>query len=125
MWIGVDLLREGELAALLRRPWFLRYTYAPAELDIAGTFGADRACEFLTGRFAAKEAVLKVIGTGVAKGVRPCQVAVVRAASGEPLVRLSGIAAARARDRGIGEIAVSITHKQGLVLAAAIGVPAS
>ncbi|WP_371482675.1 holo-ACP synthase [Kitasatospora sp. NBC_00315] len=123
MWIGVDVLHEDELSALLERPWFRAYAYAPAELALAGDYGEERAREFLTGRFAAKEAALKVIGTGVGSGVTPRQVAVLRTVLGAPVVRLSGAAAQRARERGIAGISVSITHKRGLVMAAAIGVP--
>ncbi|MFD9594029.1 holo-ACP synthase [Kitasatospora sp. NPDC059973] len=121
MWIGVDVLQEGELAALLGQPWFRVYAYAPAELEIADSYGAERAREFLTGRFAAKEAVLKVIGTGFGGGVTPRQVSVLRTDGGAPVVRLGGEAALRARERGIAAIGVSITHKRGLVIAAAIG----
>ncbi|GAA0482630.1 holo-ACP synthase [Streptomyces stramineus] len=124
MWLGIDVLHADELARLLDRPWFRAYTYAPEELAVAGTFGTPRAREFLTGRFAAKEASLKALGTGVGAGVTPRQVAVLRAAGGAPYVRLSGAAARRARDLGMGAITVSITHKQGLVIAAAVAVPA-
>ncbi|AYN40136.1 4'-phosphopantetheinyl transferase superfamily protein [Streptomyces dangxiongensis] len=125
MWIGVDVTHENELAALLARPWFRDYTYAPEELQTAASFGAERAHEFLTGRFAGKEAVLKVIGTGVGAGVTPRQVAILRAHGGAPQVRLSGAAARHARDRGIAGISVSVTHKKGVVVAVAIGVPAA
>lgn len=121
MGIGVDVLHEDELDALLRRPWFRAYAYAAEELSIAESFGAQRAREFLAGRFAGKEAALKAIGIGVGGGVTPRQVAIVRGADGAPAVRLSGAAARRARERGIAGIAVSITHKKGLVVAAAIG----
>lgn len=123
MWIGIDVLAEGELSTLLRRPWFRAYIYDADELALADDLGESRAREFLTGRFAAKEAALKVLGTGVGQGVTPRQVAVLRAEGGAPVVRLSGAAARRARDRGIGGVSVSITHKHGLVVAAAIGVP--
>ena len=121
MWIGVDLMREGELDALLGRAWFRAYAYAPEELAVAAFFGAQRATEFLTGRFAGKEAVLKVIGTGVGSGVTPRQVTILRTEGGAPLVRLSGRAARCAAERGIADISVSISHKKGLVIAAAIG----
>jgi len=121
MFVGVDLMRVGELDALLGRAWFRAYAYVPEELEVAAGFGPERELEFLTGRFAAKEAVLKVIGTGVGSGVTPRQVAILRADSGAPLVRLSGPAARRAVDRGIAEITVSISHKKDLVVAAAIG----
>jgi holo-[acyl-carrier protein] synthase len=115
-------MRITELDALLRRAWFRAYSYAQEELVIAATLSADRATEFLAGRFAGKEAVVKVIGTGFAAGVRPCQVAILRSESGALVVRLSGRAARCAAAQNITHISVSITHKAGLVLAAAIGV---
>src|SRR6185437_5974783 len=62
--LGVDVLRVGDLDRLLTRDWFRRYVYADAELAIASDFGAGRAREFLAGRFAAKEAIAKALGTG-------------------------------------------------------------
>ncbi|MYU20922.1 4'-phosphopantetheinyl transferase superfamily protein [Streptomyces sp. SID8352] len=123
MWIGIDVLAEDELEGLLGRPWFRAYVYDAGELALADGLGAGRAREFLTGRFAAKEAALKVIGTGVRAGVTPRQVAVLRDGNGGPVVRLSDAAARHARERGIGTVRVSIAHKRGLVVAAAIGVP--
>lgn len=123
MWIGIDVLTEDELSGLLGRPWFRAFVYDAGELAFAEGLGEGRAREFLTGRFAAKEAVLKVLGTGVGAGVTFRQVAVLRAAGGAPEVRLSGAAARRARECGIGAVEVSVTHKKGLVMAAAIGVP--
>ncbi|MCP3754416.1 holo-ACP synthase [Streptomyces sp. TBY4] len=123
MGIGADLLRLHELDRLLRRPWFRAFAYTEAELAVAAGYGPDRAREFLAGRFAAKEAVLKAIGTGMTGGVRPCQVAVLKGDDGAPLVRLSGAAAERAAAAGLGSVGVSITHKGDLVLAVALAVP--
>ncbi|ARQ68465.1 holo-ACP synthase [Streptomyces marincola] len=123
MWVGVDVLEQGELARLLGRPWFRRHVYAPEELAVADSFGQERAAEFLTGRFAAKEAVLKVLGTGIGRGVTWRQVAVLRAAGGAPAVHLSGAAALGAARLGIAEVRVSVAHKKGLVVAVALGVP--
>ncbi|GGZ46622.1 DNA-binding protein [Streptomyces inusitatus] len=123
MWLGVDVLRTDEIARLLERPWFRAWAYAPQELEIAASFGEARAREFLTGRFAAKEAILKALGTGVGAGIVPRQAAVVRTGAGAPLVRLAGPAARRAEELGMAGVTVSITHKRGLVVAAAIGLP--
>ncbi|MGC5362326.1 holo-ACP synthase [Streptomyces sp. DT24] len=123
MWLGADLLYLGELDRLLGRSWFTSFVYTPEELATAESFGPARAREFLAGRFAAKEAVLKVLGTGMAGGVRPCQVAVLREDDGAPAVRLTGAAAARAATLDLHEISVTITHKRDLVLAVALGLP--
>ncbi|MFD3326422.1 holo-ACP synthase [Streptomyces sp. NPDC058701] len=123
MAIGADLLRLHELDRLLGRPWFRRFAYTEAELAVAAGYGPDRAREFLAGRFAAKEAVLKAIGTGMTGGVRPCQVAVLKGDDGAPVVRLSGAAADRAAEAGLSAVGVSITHKGDLVLAVALAAP--
>ncbi|MFI9201800.1 holo-ACP synthase [Streptomyces sp. NPDC053048] len=123
MRIGIDVLGLGELDRLLTRPWFRRYVYAEDELALADSFGPDRAREFLAGRFAAKEAVLKALGTGCggSSGLTPRQIRVVRDAASAPLVRLEGAAAWRAAGIGVSKVAVSIAHKGELVIAVALG----
>lgn len=123
MWIGVDILGVNELDRLHTRAWFRRYVYAEAELAIANSFGDLREREFLAGRFAAKEAVLKALGVGCRLGLAPRQVSVLRDKNSAPIVRLSGPAARRAAALGMFEIAVSIAHKGDWVVAVAIGSP--
>jgi holo-[acyl-carrier protein] synthase len=76
---------------------------------------------FLAGRFAAKEAVMKVLGTGWAKGVRFADIEVLRDTDGIPVVHLVDGAEVRARALGIRQVLVSITHTKGVALATAIG----
>nr|WP_042193673.1 holo-ACP synthase [Kibdelosporangium sp. MJ126-NF4]CTQ98355.1 Holo-[acyl-carrier protein] synthase (EC 2.7.8.7) [Kibdelosporangium sp. MJ126-NF4] len=121
MRVGIDFVRVGELDRLLRRAWFRRYVYSPAELLRSGTFARPRAAEFLTGRFAAKEAVLKVLGTGILAGVAPREIEVDTDHSGAPVTRLAGNALAVARRLGIASVTVSIAHKQPDVVAVAVG----
>ncbi|WP_405961094.1 holo-ACP synthase [Streptomyces sp. NBC_00024] len=117
--IGVDVLDRDELRALLGRPWFLRFGYAPEETALADAMGAERRLEFLAGRFAAKEAVLKVLGTGMLQGVAPHEIWVDRDTDGAPVVRFRG----RAARLSPPDIALSITHKQNVVAAVAIALP--
>ncbi|GAA3761504.1 phosphopantetheine--protein transferase-like protein [Spinactinospora alkalitolerans] len=124
MRVGVDVLCVGELDGLFERPWFRRYAYSAEELAAAGAWGRERAREFLTGRFACKEAVVKVLRCGFSGGVVPNQVSVLRDTAGAPEVRLTGHAAERARAVGVAEVTVSIAHKRGLVIAVAVGLPA-
>ncbi|MER6771088.1 holo-ACP synthase [Streptomyces bacillaris] len=121
MRIGVDVLAIGELDRLHTRGWFRRHTYDERELELAGSLSPSRAREFLAGRFAAKEAVLKVLGTGFGKGISPAHVSVLRDDRSAPVVRLAGAAARRAGELGIGAITVSIAHKNECVVAVAIG----
>jgi holo-[acyl-carrier protein] synthase len=77
--------------------------------------------QFLAGRFAAKEAVMKVLGTGWAKGVRFKDIEVLRDSDGVPVVHLEGEAGTRARALGVRQILVSITHTRELAMAMATG----
>jgi len=119
--VGVDVLRVGELDALLARPWFVAYVYADEEWTVARGLSNGRRGEFLAGRFAAKEAVLKVLRRGLFSDVAPRQIVVTRQPDGSPLVRLDGNAGRRADELGIGRISVSIAHKGEIVFAAALG----
>ncbi|MEU3520608.1 4'-phosphopantetheinyl transferase superfamily protein [Streptomyces sp. NPDC006654] len=81
---GVDLLRAGELDCLVERDWFRRLLYSADERREADTLSPSRRREFLAGRFAAKEAVLKMMGTGLLTGVPAWQVDISRSAAGAP-----------------------------------------
>jgi holo-[acyl-carrier protein] synthase len=72
------------------------------------------------GRFAAKEAVLKAIRTGWVEGIGWQDIEVELGALGEPSVRLTGGALARAREMGIARIHVSISHTESHAVASAV-----
>jgi len=72
-------------------------------------------------RFAAKEAVMKLLGTGWSAGVRWRDIEVVRGKGGPPTIRLHGIAARRAEKLGIHNIHLSLTHTDVTALAQVIG----
>jgi holo-[acyl-carrier protein] synthase len=124
MKLGVDLLAYDELDRLVRRRWFNRYVFAEVELGDAGTLTGVRRREFLAGRFAAKEAVLKVLGVGMFAGVAPRDIALRRDPGGGVDVVLRDTASRSARSTGVAHLSVSITHKRGWVVAVAVGWPA-
>ncbi|MFY1701271.1 holo-ACP synthase [Micromonospora sp. WMMA1923] len=124
MRLGVDLIAVDALDRLLGRRRLERFVFAAAELRLADTLGPARRTEFLAGRFVAKEAVLKVLGRGLFQGVRPSDIAVTRAPTGAPEVELRGSARAVARDCGIDQVSVSITHKHNLAIAVALAAAA-
>ena len=72
------------------------------------------------GRFAVKEAVMKVLGTGWARGVRWRDIEVVRPSGQAPQLVLHGVAAEIARAKGIARIHVTITHDAGISAAVAV-----
>jgi holo-[acyl-carrier protein] synthase len=72
------------------------------------------------GRFAVKEAVMKVLGTGWARGVRWRDIEVQRRSGSAPELVLHGGAAELAREKGIARIHITITHDGGLAAAVAV-----
>jgi holo-[acyl-carrier protein] synthase len=92
---------------------FLRRVYTRAELD-----HCEHVTERLASRFAAKEAVLKVLGTGIS-GVGLRAVEVVNEPSGRPAVRLHGRARGIAETLSLSEFELSLCHEQDYALAVA------
>ena len=76
----------------------------------------------IAGRFAAKEAVLKVLGTGWRGKIAWRDVEVLNDANGRPDVVLSGECAAVADRNGIGRVLLSIAHTENYAVGSAIGV---
>ncbi len=106
--IGVDSVEVERFRKLLeRQPRVRERLFSEAELaDCSGL--ADPA-QRLASRFAAKEAVMKALGVGLgAFGFH--DVAVARAESGSPVLVVSGRAQALARERGVNQWLISITH---------------
>ena len=77
--------------------------------------------ETMAGRWAAKEAVSKVLGLGV-RGIGWREIEIERLPTGQPAVRLHGRAAARAQQLGMDRVAVSISHESEYAVAIAFGV---
>jgi holo-[acyl-carrier protein] synthase len=75
--------------------------------------------ERLAGRWAAKEAISKVLGLGV-RGVGWREIEILPNRAGQPQVHLHGRAAARAQDMGLDEVSVSISHERHMAVAVAV-----
>jgi holo-[acyl-carrier protein] synthase len=80
--------------------------------------------ETFAGRWAAKEAVSKVLGLGV-RGIGWRDIEVQRLPTGQPAIELHGRAAQRAQQLGMGRIAVSISHEADYAVAIAFGIRTS
>ncbi len=114
--VGVDAIEIWRIQRAVERfgERFLRRIYTEAERARY----AHRLAE-LAARFAAKEAVMKALGTGV-RGVRWRDIEVLPNRRGKPLIRLYNTAAERARQLGLRHIAVSLTHSRDLAIAVVI-----
>jgi len=83
-----------------------------------------RYAEHIAARFAAKEAAMKALGTGLTSGVAWTDFSVSVEASGRPLLVVAGGAQRLAAERGIVEWWVSLTHTDDLAMASVIAVGA-
>ena len=117
---GIDLVEVAELRRWIEDPRdpLVPRCFVQAELDEIGD-GVDRT-ERLAGRFAAKEAVLKALGTGFGAGVAFTDVIIHRAPGGAPEVHLVGGAANAAAALGVTAWRLSISHTGGLAMASVI-----
>lgn len=79
-----------------------------------------RRGERYAARFAAKEAVLKALGTGLSGGITWQDIDVRRTASGAPFVEFSGIAAKKATELGLSSWRLSLSHSGGLAIASVV-----
>ncbi|MEM8783277.1 MAG: holo-ACP synthase [Planctomycetota bacterium] len=120
---GIDLVDKSRIQRMLdeHAERFQSRCFTRAELDYADG-GRRRRLEHLAGRFAAKEAILKVLGTGWTGGIAWTDAEIVREPSGRPSVRLHGKCAEVADELGIDEWWVSISHIETHAVASAIGV---
>ena len=118
---GVDMVECRRLKEAIDRHGekFLARVFTQAELDYC--LGRKREIEHLAGRFAAKEAVLKVLGTGWRNGINWTDIEVRNAPSGQPSVILSGKCREVADKLGLSAILISISHIETHAIASAIG----
>jgi len=120
---GIDLTDVSRMERLLARFGSAALERQFTELERREAPGSGRArASYFAGRFAAKEAVLKALGTGFARGVAFTDVEVARAPGGAPRVKLRGQAAAVADRIGIQGWILSLSHAAGVAIASAIAV---
>ncbi|MCI8366668.1 MAG: holo-ACP synthase [Eggerthellaceae bacterium] len=119
--LGVDVVEISRMEAILgRTPSFAEKVFSEDERAYCDK-SSNRAAHYAT-RFAAKEAVLKALGTGFSEGIAFLDVEVCRNAKGKPSVALHGRAAEIAQEMGVREIPLSLsyTHSEGVACALAI-----
>jgi holo-[acyl-carrier protein] synthase len=116
--IGTDAIEVERVQRAVDHPrWGERFRQRVFTAgEIAYCTKRRRNVESFAARFAAKEAVMKALGTGYAKGVWWRDIEVVRT-SGPPRLALHGGAADRAAALGIGRWHLSLTHTAGQALA--------
>ena len=118
---GVDIVEVARIAEMRERhaDRFLERCYTPAERAYAAA-NPKRTDEHLAGRFAAKEAALKAIGTGWRSGIAWTDLEIVLEPSGAPTLRVTGRADEIARGMGVARWHVSISHTDRHAMASVI-----
>jgi holo-[acyl-carrier protein] synthase len=119
---GIDIVETQRIKRLIddHGTHFLDRVFTPAEQRYCDA-NKKRTLEHYAGRFAAKEAVLKVLGTGWRGGIAWTDVEIVKDPSGQPQIILTGECARIAKERGISRWHVSISHIETHATASAIG----
>lgn len=117
--IGVDTVEIERIKNAVERRGtrFLNRIFTAAEQSYCESKRERYACYAV--RFAAKEAVLKALGTGIADA-KWSDVEVCKKVSGAPVIQLHGATAARARTRGVGKVLISLTHDRSKATAFAV-----
>lgn len=118
--LGLDISEIDRIEAALTRHGtaILQRLYTTQE--IAYCESHKNKFERYAGRFAAKEAGMKALGTGWRRGVRWRDLEVVRQPSGKPTLQLAGVALQIANGLGVKNISLTITHSGNLALAEVI-----
>jgi holo-[acyl-carrier protein] synthase len=116
--LGIDIIKVDRIRASIERfgERFSRRVLTPSEQRYV-----RMRPETFAGRWAAKEAVSKVLGLGV-RGIGWRDIEVERLPTGQPAVRLHGRAATRAEQLGMERIALSISHEADYAVAIAFGI---
>jgi holo-[acyl-carrier protein] synthase len=116
--VGIDIIRVDRIRQAIAKHGrrFARRVLT----DHEDAYVRDRPENF-AGRWAAKEAVSKVLGLGV-RGVGWREIEIIRLPTGAPMCRLHDRALARANQLGMERVAVSISHEREYAVAVAFGV---
>ncbi|HTY21653.1 MAG TPA: holo-ACP synthase [Desulfomonilaceae bacterium] len=109
--VGVDLVEVSRMERILERPWGRRFVERVfCKEEIAVCQGSARPAEAYAARFAAKEALVKALGTGFSKGVTPAAVLICGGERTQPSIRLRAEASVMAEAMNVSGIHVSLTH---------------
>jgi holo-[acyl-carrier protein] synthase len=113
---GIDIIEIDRIKAVLSKygERFLKKIYTQQEIDYCNNRPAN-----LAGRFAAKEATMKALGTGT-RGVSWKDIEVIRAESGAPSIKLYERALKRYDKLGCTDLALSFSHSRDYAIASVI-----
>ncbi|MDA8405889.1 MAG: holo-ACP synthase [Deltaproteobacteria bacterium] len=119
--MGIDLVSVSRMKKILGQVWahrFVERVFTPQEIaQCSKTINPE---ERFAGKFAAKEAAVKALGTGFSLGISPNQIMITDGVKQRPSILLSLMAKKVAESKGIDNIVVSISHTDGMASAIVI-----
>src|SRR5690242_14692953 len=117
---GIDICDVPRIAGSILRfgDRFLNRVFTSAEIQYCQS--KKNSAERFAARFAAKEAAMKVLGTGASCGVTWTSIEVAHAPGGRPTLRLHGTTADLAEQLGVKRISLSVTHSENSAIAIVI-----
>lgn len=113
--VGCDIIEIERIARAIKSESFIRRVFTAEEAAYCQRRGQQAVASFAA-RFAAKEAVLKALGTGLREGSLQ-EIAVDNDGLGKPLVQLSGHFAMLAKQLGVKNIQISLSHSRDFAVA--------
>lgn len=114
--IGIDLVEIHRVKKAIEKPQFVQRVFTPAEQAYCDGRGRQNAASYAA-RFAAKEAVMKALGTGLSGGGTWQDIEVLPDELGKPVMHLTGYFGQLAGDLGVSRIHVSLSHAQEMAVA--------
>jgi len=117
--LGVDIVEVNRIrGALLKGDSLRRRVFTQAEIDYCAN--QQNQYQHFAGRFAAKEAGLKALGTGWGQGIRWQDVEVINEESGKPVIRFNGKALEILHEKAINGMLVTISHSAKYAVAVVV-----
>jgi holo-[acyl-carrier protein] synthase len=116
--IGVDIVEISKIEKSIESDAFQRRVFTASEIDTCERF--TKKAQFLAGKFAAKEAFMKAIRSGIRQEVWFTQIEVLNRETGEPYIHVSGKARQRLDELNASHVHVSISHDGKLAVALVI-----
>jgi holo-[acyl-carrier protein] synthase len=120
--LGTDIVECLRIAQMIERhgELFLGRVYTPHEIEYCST--RKTAVQHYAGRWAAKEAVLKAMGTGWIRGITWRDVEIRSVPGRKPTIALAGGARDICEQQGVAEMLISISHCRHYATACAIAI---
>lgn len=118
--LGTDIVEISRIDQMIERhgDTFLKRVFTELENEYCGS--KKNKGQHYAGRWAAKEAVMKTLGTGFIKGIGWKEIEVINLKSGKPTIVISGGVELHAGEMGIEEILITISHSREFATATAI-----